>query len=239
MKKIFSIAILACLLITVACQTAPKDEFSGQIFSYSSQDLFEQEVVMAKDSTKSSEEMADRILHIKEAVKYMPDKFYLAPTEGTFNYITLSDSIMGVSFDNNAGEKKEYKISWNLEYKQAYTNRIRENGGYNYLPGLEEQNGIRSLYTKVTVDGLQYTIERMYSSKSAVEYKESIGEPLTQEEIESPIMMHVYWEQENALIEYIVLDENLKKETDDAVIASSVGKLQKVYYDTNDAAQGA
>lgn len=236
MKKIFSIAILSCLLITVACQTAPKDEFSGQLFSYSSQELFEQEVMMAKDDTKNGEEVAERILYIKDAVTYMPDEFYLTPTEGTFNYITLNDSIMGVSFYNNVGEKKEYKISWNLEYKKAYTKRIKENGGYNYLPGLEEQDGIRSLYTKVAVDGLQYTIERMYSSKSAVEYKKSIGEPLTQEKIDTPIMMHVYWEQDNALVEYIVLDENLKKEMDDAVIVSSVGKLQKVYYNTNHAA---
>ncbi len=239
MKKIFSIAILACLFITVGCQTASKDEFSGQTFSYSSQELFEQEVVTAKNSSIISDELDDHILYIKAAVAYIPDKFYLAPTEGTFNYITLRDSIMGVSFDNNAGERKEYRISWNAEDKRAYANRIRENGGYNYLPGIEEQNGIRSLYTKVTVDGLQYTIERMYSSKSAIEYKESIGEPLTQEEIESPIMLHVYWEQENALIDYIVLDENLQKETDDAVIVRTVGKLQKVYYDTNDAAQGA
>ena len=71
MKKIFSIAILACLFITVGCQTASKDEFSGQTFSYSSQELFEQEVVTAKNSSIISDELDDHILYIKAAVAYL------------------------------------------------------------------------------------------------------------------------------------------------------------------------
>ena len=52
-----------------------------------------------------------------------------------------------------------------------------------------------------------------------------------------PREMKIYWEQEGAFVK-VYANKN-KQITDDAELVSHYGKLQKVYYDTNDAAQGA
>ena len=52
-----------------------------------------------------------------------------------------------------------------------------------------------------------------------------------------PREMNIYWEQDGALIE-VIANKN-KQITDDAELVSHYDKLQKVYYNTNDAAQGA
>ena len=87
------------------------------------------------------------------------------------------------------------------------------------------------------MDGIEYIIERGFSSPKAIAYRESVGNPLTEEEKMYPREMTIYWEQDGALIE-VMVGEN-KKITDDAELVSHYGKLQKVYYNTNDAAQDA
>ena len=163
--------------------------------------------------------------------RYMPEDYYLMPA-GEFEQIEMYYDVMTVL------SKEEGRIVyWNAAKKKRELNeRIKSMGGFNnrYTP---ENSFTIYVFSEVTVEGIEYIIERGFNGPKAIEYRESVGNPLTEEEILYPRLVFIYWEQDGA---WIKLYANKNKQiTDDAELVSHYGKLQKVYYDTNDAAQGA
>ena len=163
--------------------------------------------------------------------RYMPEDYYLMPA-GEFEQIEMYYDVMTVL------SKEEGRIVyWNAAKKKRELNeRIKSMGGFNNRYTSENSFTIY-VFSEVTVEGIEYIIERGFNGPKAIEYRESVGNPLTEEEILYPRLVFIYWEQDGA---WIKLYANKNKQiTDDAELVSHYDKLQKVYYNTNDAAQGA
>ena len=232
MKKLFCLWMVLLLAISIAGCNAAENE-SETIHHYGEERIrFHTREEYEKEFLKyvAGKDVDERI---EVVAGYMPKEYYLMP-EGDFRMIEIYYDVMSVCAEDEHSWRELY---WNLkEAKKELNNRIASMGGFNtrYTP----EDDVRSYeFTKVTVDGIEYIIERGFSSPKAIAYRESVGEPLTEEEIMYPREMTIYWEQDGAFVK-VYADENIKI-TDDAELVSHYGKLQKVYYNTNDAAQGA
>ena len=165
--------------------------------------------------------------------RYMPEDYYLMPA-GEFEQIEMYYDVMAVLSKEEGSFREVY---WNAAKKKRELNeQIKSMGGFNNRYTSEDFFTIY-VFSKVTVEGIEYIIERGFNGPKAIEYRESVEDPLTEEEILYPRLVFIYWEQDGA---WIKLYANKNKQiTDDAELVSHYGKLQKVYYNTNDAAQGA
>ena len=228
MKKWLCLLIAVLLAGSAVGCTSGEDEseaihhYGGEAVWYESQQEYEAEFLRYL----AGEEVDEKFVEI---APYLPEDYYLMP-EGKFSLIEVYYSRMSVVTDE-AGCRE---IRWNLkEAKKKLNDRIASMGGFNtrYTP----EGHVRSFeFTKVTVNGIEYIIERGFSSPQAIEYRESVGNPLTEEEKMYPREITVYWEQDGAMI--IVNADRNKQITDDAELVSHYGKLQKVYYNTGNAA---
>lgn len=228
---------LMCLLITVLlagsavgcisdeAESKALHHYGGDAVRYKSQQEYEAEFLRYL----ADGEVDERFVEI---APYLPEDYYLMP-EGTFGFIEVYYDRMSVVTEEGEGRV----LWWDLQKARSELNdRIESMGGFNtrYTP----EDHVRSFeFTKVTVNGIEYIVERGFSSPKAIEYRESVGEPLTEEEKIYPREVTVYWEQDGAFVK-VYADEKIKI-TDDAELVSHYGRLQKVYYNTNNAAQGA
>ena len=231
MKKWLCFLIAVLLACSAVGCTAGEEEseriqgYGSDAVRYKSQSEYEAEFLRYL----AGEDVDERF---EEIAPYLPEDYYLMP-EGNFRFIEVYYDRMSVVTEEGEGRV----LWWNLQKaRKELAERIESIGGFNTRYTSEDD--VRSYeFTKVTVDGIEYIIERGFSSPKAIAYRESVGNPLTEEEKMYPREMTIYWEQDGALIE-VMVGEN-KKITDDAELVSHYGKLQKVYYNTNDAAQGA
>ena len=231
MKKLVCLLIAVLLAGSAAGCAAGEDKseaihhYGGDAVRYKSQQEYEAEFLRYL----ADEEVDERFVEI---APYLPEDYCLMP-EGTFGFIEVYYDRMSVVTEEGEGRV----LWWNLEKaRKELAERIESMGGFNtrYTP---EDDISTYAFSKVTVDGIEYIIERLFDSPKAIAYLESVGEPLTEEEIMYPREMKIYWEQEGAFVK-VYANKN-KQITDDAELVSHYGKLQKVYYNTNDAAQGA
>jgi len=231
MKKWLCFLIAVLLACSAVGCTAGEEEseriqgYGSDAVRYKSQSEYEAEFLRYL----AGEDVDERF---EEIAPYLPEDYYLMP-EGNFRFIEVYYDRMSVVTEEGEGRV----LWWNLQKaRKELAERIESIGGFNTRYTSEDD--VRSYeFTKVTVDGIEYIIERGFSSPKAIAYRESVGNPLTEEEKMYPREMTIYWEQDGALIE-VMVGEN-KKITDDAELVSHYGKLQKVYYNTNDAAQDA
>ena len=228
MKKLFCLWILLLLAISiVGCSYAENESetihhYGGDAVWYKSQPEYEAEFLRYL----AGEEVDERFVKL---ASYLPEEYYLVQ-DGEFSFIEVYYDRMSVVTKDGECRTLWWKLK---EARKELKDRIESMGGFNtrYTP----EDDVRSYeFTKVTVDGIEYIIERGFSSPKAIAYRESVGNPLTEEEKMYPREMTIYWEQDGALIK-VIADENIKI-TDDAELVSHYGKLQKVYYNTNHAA---
>ena len=231
MKKLFCLWMVLLLAISIAGCNAAENEsekihhYGEEAVRYKSQPEYEAEFLRYL----AGEDVDERF---EEIAPYLPEEYYLMP-EGTFGFIEVYYDRMSVVTEEGEGRV----LWWNLKKaRKELADRIESIGGFNTRYTSEDD--VRSYeFTKVTVDGIEYIIERGFCSPKAIAYRESVGDPLTEEEIIYPRDVIVYWEQDGAFVKVYANKRN--QITDDAELVSHYGKLQKVYYNTNDAAQGA
>ena len=228
MKKLVCLLIAVLLAGSAAGCTAGEDKseaihhYGGDAVRYKSQPEYEAEFLRYL----ADEEVDERFVEI---APYLPEDYYLMP-EGTFGFIEVYYDRMSVVTEEGEGRV----LWWNLQKaRKELAERIESIGGFNTRYTSEDD--VRSYeFTKVTVDGIEYIIERGFSSPKAIAYRESVGDPLTEEEIIYPRDVIVYWEQDGAFVKVYANKRN--QITDDAELVSHYGKLQKVYYNTENAA---
>lgn len=228
MKKWLCFLIAVLLACAAAGCTAGKEEseriqgYGSDAVRYKSQQEYEEEFLRYL----ADEEVDERFVEI---APYLPEEYYLVQ-EGEFSFIEVYYDRMSVVTKDGECRTLWWKLK---EARKELKDRIESMGGFNtrYTP---EDDISTYAFSKVTVDGIEYIIERLFDSPKAIAYLESVGEPLTEEEKMYPREMTIYWEQDGALIE-VMVGEN-KKITDDAELVSHYGKLQKVYYNTENAA---
>ena len=228
MKKLFCLWMVLLLAISIVGCSAAENEsetihhYGGDAVRYKSQTEYETEFLRYL----AGEEVDERF---EEIAPYLPEDYYLMP-EGNFRFIEVYYDRMSVVTEEGEGRV----LWWNLQKaRKELADRIESMGGFNtrYTP---EDDISTYAFSKVTVGGIEYIIERGFNSPKAIAYRESVGEPLTEEEIIYPREVTVYWEQDGAFVK--VYADKKKQITDDAELVSHYGKLQKVYYNTNDAA---
>ena len=230
MKKLMSVLAIIVLIggAMTGCGTE-SDEIVFQGYGEEAVRFYTKEAYEAEFLKYVAGEDVDE--RLAAVARYMPEDYYLMPA-GEFEQIEMYYDVMTVL------SKEEGRIVyWNAAKKKRELNeRIKSMGGFNNRYTSENSFTIY-VFSEVTVEGIEYIIERGFNGPKAIEYRESVGNPLTEEEIMYPREMNIYWEQDGALIE-VIANKN-KQITDDAELVSHYGKLQKVYYNTNDAAQGA
>ncbi len=228
MKKLFCLWMVLLLAISIAGCNAAENEsetihhYGEEAVRYRSQPEYEAEFLRYL----AGEDVDERF---EEIAPYLPEEYYLMP-EGTFGFIEVYYDRMSVVTEEGEGRV----LWWNLQKaRKELADRIESMGGFNtrYTP---EDDISTYAFSKVTVDGIEYTIERLFDSPKAIAYLESVGEPLTEEEKMYPREMNIYWEQDGAFVK--VYANKKKQITDDAELVSHYGKLQKVYYNTENAA---
>ena len=230
MKKLMSVLAIIVLIggAMTGCGTE-SDEIVFQGYGEEAVRFYTKEEYEAEFLKYVAGEDVDE--RLAAVARYMPEDYYLMPA-GEFEQIEMYYDVMTVL------SKEEGRIVyWNAAKKKRELNeRIKSMGGFNNRYTSENSFTIY-VFSKVTVEGIEYIIERGFNGPKAIEYRESVGNPLTEEEILYPRLVFIYWEQDGA---WIKLYANKNKQiTDDAELVSHYGKLQKVYYNTNDAAQGA
>ncbi len=230
MKKLMSVLAIIVLIggAMTGCGTE-SDEIVFQGYGEEAVRFYTKEEYEAEFLKYVAGEDVDE--RLAAVARYMPEDYYLMPA-GEFEQIEMYYDVMTVL------SKEEGRIVyWNAAKKKRELNeRIKSMGGFNNRYTSENSFTIY-VFSEVTVEGIEYIIERGFNGPKAIEYRESVGNPLTEEEIMYPREMNIYWEQDGALIE-VIANKN-KQITDDAELVSHYDKLQKVYYNTNDAAQGA
>ena len=230
MKKLMSVLAIIVLIggAMTGCGTE-SDEIVFQGYGEEAVRFYTKEEYEAEFLKYVAGEDVDE--RLAAVARYMPEDYYLMPA-GEFEQIEMYYDVMTVL------SKEEGRIVyWNAAKKKRELNeRIKSMGGFNNRYTSENSFTIY-VFSEVTVEGIEYIIERGFNGPKAIEYRESVGNPLTEEEILYPRLVFIYWEQDGA---WIKLYANKNKQiTDDAELVSHYGKLQKVYYNTNDAAQGA
>ena len=230
MKKLMSVLAIIVLIggAMTGCGTE-SDEIVFQGYGEEAVRFYTKEEYEAEFLKYVAGEDVDE--RLAAVARYMPEDYYLMPA-GEFEQIEMYYDVMTVL------SKEEGRIVyWNAAKKKRELNeRIKSMGGFNNRYTSEDFFTIY-VFSKVTVEGIEYIIERGFNGPKAIEYRESVEDPLTEEEILYPRLVFIYWEQDGA---WIKLYANKNKQiTDDAELVSHYGKLQKVYYNTNDAAQGA
>ena len=230
MKKLMSVLAIIVLIggAMTGCGTE-SDEIVFQGYGEEAVRFYTKEEYEAEFLKYVAGEDVDE--RLAAVARYMPEDYYLMPA-GEFEQIEMYYDVMTVL------SKEEGRIVyWNAAKKKRELNeQIKSMGGFNNRYTSEDFFTIY-VFSKVTVEGIEYIIERGFNGPKAIEYRESVGNPLTEEEILYPRLVFIYWEQDGA---WIKLYANKNKQiTDDAELVSHYGKLQKVYYNTNDAAQGA
>ena len=230
MKKLMSVLAIIVLIggAMIGCGTE-SDEIVFQGYGEEAVRFYTKEEYEAEFLKYVAGEDVDE--RLAAVARYMPEDYYLMPA-GEFEQIEMYYDVMTVL------SKEEGRIVyWNAAKKKRELNeRIKSMGGFNNRYTSENSFTIY-VFSEVTVEGIEYIIERGFNGPKAIEYRESVGNPLTEEEIMYPREMNIYWEQDGALIE-VIANKN-KQITDDAELVSHYDKLQKVYYNTNDAAQDA
>ena len=232
MKKLMSVLAIIVLIggAMTGCGTE-SDEIVFQGYGEEAVRFYTKEEYEAEFLKYVAGEDVDE--RLAAVARYMPEDYYLMPA-GEFEQIEMYYDVMAVLSKEEGSFREVY---WNAAKKKRELNeRIKSMGGFNNRYTSENSFTIY-VFSEVTVEGIEYIIERGFNGPKAIEYRESVGNPLTEEEIMYPREMNIYWEQDGALIE-VIANKN-KQITDDAELVSHYGKLQKVYYDTNDAAQGA
>ena len=230
MKKLMSVLAIIVLIggAMTGCGTE-SDEIVFQGYGEEAVRFYTKEEYEAEFLKYVAGEDVDE--RLAAVARYMPEDYYLMPA-GEFEQIEMYYDVMTVL------SKEEGRIVyWNAAKKKRELNeRIKSMGGFNNRYTSENSFTIY-VFSEVTVEGIEYIIERGFNGPKAIEYRESVEDPLTEEEILYPRLVFIYWEQDGA---WIKLYANKNKQiTDDAELVSHYGKLQKVYYNTNDAAQGA
>ena len=228
MKKWLCFLIAVLLACSAVGCTAGEEEseriqgYGSDAVRYKSQSEYEAEFLRYL----AGEDVDERF---EEIAPYLPEDYYLMP-EGHFRFIEVYYDRMSVVTEEGEGRV----LWWNLQKaRKELAERIESIGGFNTRYTSEDD--VRSYeFTKVTVDGIEYIIERGFSSPKAIAYRESVGDPLTEEEIIYPRDVIVYWEQDGAFVKVYANKRN--QITDDAELVSHYGKLQKVYYNTENAA---
>ena len=228
MKKWLCFLIAVLLACSAVGCTAGEEEseriqgYGSDAVRYKSQSEYEAEFLRYL----AGEDVDERF---EEIAPYLPEDYYLMP-EGNFRFIEVYYDRMSVVTEEGEGRV----LWWNLQKaRKELAERIESIGGFNTRYTSEDD--VRSYeFTKVTVDGIEYIIERGFSSPKAIAYRESVGDPLTEEEIIYPRDVIVYWEQDGAFVKVYANKRN--QITDDAELVSHYGKLQKVYYNTENAA---
>ena len=230
MKKLMSVLAIIVLIggAMTGCGTE-SDEIVFQGYGEEAVRFYTKEEYEAEFLKYVAGEDVDE--RLAAVARYMPEDYYLMPA-GEFEQIEMYYDVMTVL------SKEEGRIVyWNAAKKKRELNeRIKSMGGFNNRYTSENSFTIY-VFSEVTVEGIEYIIERGFNGPKAIEYRESVGNPLTEEEILYPRLVFIYWEQDGA---WIKLYANKNKQiTDDAELVSHYDKLQKVYYNTNDAEQGA
>ena len=230
MKKLMSVLAIIVLIggAMTGCGTE-SDEIVFQGYGEEAVRFYTKEEYEAEFLKYVAGEDVDE--RLAAVARYMPEDYYLMPA-GEFEQIEMYYDVMTVL------SKEEGRIVyWNAAKKKRELNeRIKSMGGFNNRYTSENSFTIY-VFSEVTVEGIEYIIERGFNGPKAIEYRESVEDPLTEEEILYPRLVFIYWEQDGA---WIKLYANKNKQiTDDAELVSHYGKLQKVYYNTNDAAQDA
>ena len=228
MKKWLCFLIAVLLACSAVGCTAGEEEseriqgYGSDAVRYKSQSEYEAEFLRYL----AGEDVDERF---EEIAPYLPEDYYLMP-EGNFRFIEVYYDRMSVVTEEGEGRV----LWWNLQKaRKELAERIESIGGFNTRYTSEDD--VRSYeFTKVTVDGIEYIIERGFCSPKAIAYRESVGDPLTEEEIIYPRDVIVYWEQDGAFVKVYANKRN--QITDDAELVSHYGKLQKVYYNTENAA---
>ena len=230
MKKLMSVLAIIVLIggAMTGCGTE-SDEIVFQGYGEEAVRFYTKEEYEAEFLKYVAGEDVDE--RLAAVARYMPEDYYLMPA-GEFEQIEMYYDVMTVL------SKEEGRIVyWNAAKKKRELNeQIKSMGGFNNRYTSEDFFTIY-VFSKVTVEGIEYIIERGFNGPKAIEYRESVGNPLTEEEILYPRLVFISWEQDGAWIKLYA--NKIKQITDDAELVSHYGKLQKVYYNTNDAAQGA